>query len=277
MNKNPSICWLIFSTLLLLGAAPTASVGDLLRQGNEAFHDREYQKALEFYQQAEERSLDPGLVAYNKALSLYQLGQYREAELHFRRCLEDASAGRRTQGLYGLGNSLLMQAGDTNPRLLLKAIESYQLCRQEKKLDGQLRNQVNHNLELAKLLLVQAKAKAAQQPPEPPSQGKDPSQQNQDGSDDPMNKNSPGSENSDKVDPGKGKKNLTNKDLKKGKDQNTIPTPGNPPVIPDEDALVPLPREDTAWYLQQLADRIQQQQQEHQASKNAPVPGVRDW
>src|SRR5947199_517822 len=87
--------------LVLLGAAPDANVERLLRDGNAAFDRGDYEQAVEFYSQAEDRATDPGQVAYNKATALYRLGQdekeegigdpasrFRKAEDHYRRSAE---------------------------------------------------------------------------------------------------------------------------------------------------------------------------------------------
>src|SRR5206468_3004640 len=75
--------------LLQLGAF--LQEGDWIRQGNAAFARDDLDKALAFYEKAEDATADPGLVAFNKAAVLYRLKRYREAELHYRRCLDDDS------------------------------------------------------------------------------------------------------------------------------------------------------------------------------------------
>ena len=44
----------------LLGAAPAANVEQLLRDGNAAFERGDYEQAIAFYGQAEDRATDPG-------------------------------------------------------------------------------------------------------------------------------------------------------------------------------------------------------------------------
>src|SRR5262245_25905419 len=95
MKKLLVLPCLILMGVVLLGAAPAAGVEELLRKGNEAFHNRQFQEALDYYEKAAERSSDPGLAAYNQAVAHYQLGHFRQAELHFRRTLEDAAGSRR--------------------------------------------------------------------------------------------------------------------------------------------------------------------------------------
>src|SRR5262245_43565913 len=86
--------WVCLSplALTLVSAAPGPDVEDLVRQGNEAFAQKDYAAAVKFYEQAEERTPDPGLVAFNKAAALFRLERYREAELSYQRCLEDGEA-----------------------------------------------------------------------------------------------------------------------------------------------------------------------------------------
>ena len=48
--------------------------------------------AEQHYNAAMERTDDPGLVAFNKAVIALQLGDLRDAELHYLRCLDDQAA-----------------------------------------------------------------------------------------------------------------------------------------------------------------------------------------
>ena len=78
---------------------------------------------------AEEWTTDPGLVAFNKAAALYRLGRFREAELHYRRCREDAVGARRAKLLYDLANCLVQRAGEHDAEALAEAIHLYDECR----------------------------------------------------------------------------------------------------------------------------------------------------
>ena len=79
----------------MTNAAPAANPDDLVRLGNAAFERGDYGSAVGCYEKAEALITDPGLVAFNKGASLYRLDRYREAELHYRRCLSDATGPRR--------------------------------------------------------------------------------------------------------------------------------------------------------------------------------------
>jgi tetratricopeptide (TPR) repeat protein len=173
-----TIRWLIGATVLaLLGAASLADVEDLVRQGNAAFARGDYAKAAAHYEEAEARSTDPGLVAFNKATALFEDGQYDEAAKHYWLCLGDAGAEaerllRREPGaalpdrvckaagprlakvLYDLGNCELQRSKGTDGEALAWAAILYGECLRAKPVDSSLRDDARHNLEVARDLLV---------------------------------------------------------------------------------------------------------------------------
>src|SRR5262245_38647829 len=110
MNMSRSCCWMVLLALGSLSAAPPREAEELVRRGNAAFAHGNYGAALRLYAAAEDATTDPGLVAFNKGVALYQLEHYAEAEAHFRCCREDAAGARRDRVLYNLGNSILQQA-----------------------------------------------------------------------------------------------------------------------------------------------------------------------
>src|SRR5262249_56790841 len=102
------------------GRARAVERDERVRWGTAAFGRQDYVAAVDLSTRAEDQTADPGLIAFNKAAALYRLaGQpeggprrlalYRDAELHYRRSLEDAARQRRLRALYGLGNRLLPQ------------------------------------------------------------------------------------------------------------------------------------------------------------------------
>src|SRR5262245_60762275 len=158
--------------LALLGAAPGADVERLLRDGNEAFERGEYEKAIDFYQRAEDRATDPGRIAYNKANALYRLAlekeqgsseaviQFRAAEDHYRRSAEGAEEPRRSRALFGLANSLVQGRGEESAALQ-QAVRWYRECLQSP--DRQVAEDARHNLELAKILWLRVRTRESQQ------------------------------------------------------------------------------------------------------------------
>jgi tetratricopeptide (TPR) repeat protein len=262
--------------LFLVGAAPSGNDA-LVREGNVAFDAEEYQEAVTLFERAEAGVLDPGLVAFNKAAALYRLGDYAEAVRHYRRCLEDATGPRRARALFDLGNSLMQQqAKGGSARLLLEAVRCYRVCLNLKETTDALRRDADYNLELARLLWIQAIARTSDSNPQdkqedpdtPPAdprmskfgqadQGADPSQGAEQGN--AKADQQPGSQD------------------KAAETRDKTPGQGNLPPLPDQDELIPLAPEETAAYLNRVAQRILR---ERQASRNvaaAAVGNVKDW
>jgi Ca-activated chloride channel family protein len=259
--------------VLLLAVAAGPPPEDRLRRGNGAFEAEHFDDAVEEYTRAEERATDPGLVAFNKAAALFRLGRYREAELHYRRCLDDATGSRRARALYDLGNCLLQQARDRDARLLEQAVACYRVCRRAPGADLPLRADAAHNLELARLLWLKARVNGAEESPRSDEDNGQAAQKNQD-------EGGPSETGGDPNDPkgaqpGKGKQAAEDR----GGGERTMPTPGrgNLPTLPDADELVPLPPEDTAAYLDRLVERIRWERRKHWRTAVPAVPNVKDW
>src|SRR5262245_48981385 len=163
--------------LLLVAAAPVARVEDLVRRGNEAFDAGEYAEAVKLYEQAEPSATDPGLVAFNKAATFYKQGVtappgqrmdfFRRAEQHYRCAAEGAESSRRLRACFGLANSIL-QGRAEDAAALRQAIACYRECLSSPDVDEALAADARHNLEVAKLLLIRAKARSpeSEKPPQ---------------------------------------------------------------------------------------------------------------
>jgi Flp pilus assembly protein TadD len=273
------ISCLLLSLGVLAAAAPSEPVS-LVRQGNMAFARGDFPTAVAWYTQAEERTLDPGQVAFNEGVGLYQLGQYREAELRFRRCREDAEGPRHTRVLYNLGNCLLQQARATDTRRPREAVGLYEQCLQRADLEPALAEDVRHNLELARLLWQKAKASRDSQNSSDDETGSDKPQPEE-----AMNDAQQGAQQAGMTIPdGDGKPERVaeqpgDANVQAGKtDQPPPPGKGNLPPIPDEDELTSLSPEDAEEYLKRAAARILR---EHSEYRQRPMPAsaanVRDW
>jgi hypothetical protein len=280
-KKLPCVAHLRMSAciaaLLLIGAAPADQATDFVRRGNGAFQQDDLDTALEFYDQAEERITDPGLVAYNQAVTLYRQGRWREAELRFRCSVEGADAVRKTRSYYGLGNALVMQGGDEDVIALQAAVEAYRLCRKQPGLSPEMLHKTNHNLEVARLLLLQAKAKAANRPPKP-EDGSNQTQEQKNAAKKygPENNNTGDPNNQANSEPGNKEKSQGGKE-KPGQTDQTTPGAGRLPTLPDEDKLVPLSSEDAQLYLQEAVRRIEQQRRQDWQSRQPAAKNVKDW
>jgi len=270
------------TAFLLLGAGPSPSPEDLLRSASEAFYRSELDSAEAMYQQAEDRTLDPGLVAFNKGMVHYRRGDFRKAELGFRRSLGDAAIPRerRAKALYNLGNSLVHQAGEKELKLLQSAIECYEMAILET-VDPGTKDDAADNLEIAKLLWAKARAK---RPPgerdpdwDPPRDPKDPPPDPKKQPELGPEKNDDGStkqENGAKVEMGKGlDKGNVPKEVPK-----TVPGQGNLPVIPDTDEVPSLSPEDARAVLKKAGERLQRERQKLRAeSTQGERPRANDW
>jgi tetratricopeptide (TPR) repeat protein len=169
----PRLILLLWS-LLLISASPPISPGELVHEANLAYEQQDYDRAETLYLQAEERITDPGLTAFNKALTLYQQERWLEAERLFRCVLGDKAIPkeRLSRSWYNRGNCLLSLGKEDNANHLRLAILCYENCLDSNAEDPQLIADAKHNLELAKLLWVRARqrenkpADPNQDPPE---------------------------------------------------------------------------------------------------------------
>lgn len=269
-------------TMFLIGAATKPEPNELVRLANAAFERQEYDAALKLYTEAEATIENPGLVSFNKGAALYRLGRFRDAQVHYQRCLEETDAPHRPGLLFNLGNCLLQQAqagGDLS--LFREALQAFQQCSSEPKVDAELRENARHNLELTKLLWLQARLARPNQPekepgsdtnPEPPQPEKKPPDNQEkvgDGSD---------------TNPGQTPKPIMEKrgkaDKKEGPDKaietpETAPGKGNVPPPPDD---APLSTEDAVKNIEDAAKRIREERYLYrQRAAPAPLRGVPDW
>jgi len=281
MNMRYRFCKNCFAGIALaaLAAGPALGPDALVRRGNAAFDNGDYPAALESYLRAEERTIDPGLVAFNEATALYQLGRYREAELHFRRAEGDAEGSRRTRLLYNLGNSIVQQARNRHPGRLREAIGFYEKCLQQPEVEAALADDTRHNLELARLLLQKARSARENQNDSSDDQAGNPQQ------DEARNEARPGGDQPATTLPDS--RGLSGSAINQKGDQNTAPAKtdqkpppgkGNLPPIPDDDEMTALSPEDAVEYLKQAATRIQRERRDYrQRAVPASPSHVLDW
>lgn len=267
MRSSLRLYWLVPLTALLLAATPELTPEDYVRQGNAAFERADYEEAVKLYNHAEERITNPGLVAYNKATALYHLRDFRGAEVHYRRCLEDATDGRRAAMLYNLGNCLLQESRGDNADQLKKAMACYDLCMKQEGAPDQVRADARHNLELAKLLWFKARQNRPNkepgtnpdEPKEPPPDPKKPTEEKKtpSGNPDPGPNENPMAKGQPQPDPHDQRTPLPTKEA-------PPPGSGNLPPIPDKGELPPMSPEDAAAHLQRAAERILRERRQHQ-------------
>jgi hypothetical protein len=264
--------------LALLGAGPAPPTDDLIRQGNEAFARGDYDAALDFYGQAEPRTTDPGLGALNEGVALYRLGRYREADLRFRRSLEDAQGPRLARLQYCLGNCLVQEARSGGKSLLEEAIRLYERCLQNADAEPALREETQHNLELARQLWARAKAAPDSADEQDPQQ----EERNQQPRPDNLANAGPPDDGSGKAATAGAAEPIAgqagNTQAPAVPTEKTLPGKGNLPPVPDQDELAPLTPEDVAEHLKLAKARIQRERQDYrQRPMPAPPANVPDW
>jgi tetratricopeptide (TPR) repeat protein len=277
----------ILYAALCVSAASPPDWQMLLRQGDAAYARGDYTAAAALYEQAGDRTIDPGLVAFDLAAAQYRLALAsdadrmrlsREAEQSYRCCIELGDA-RRARALYGLGNALLLRAGDRDADALKAAVESYRQCLAETNLDEALADEARHNLERARLLLLQI----------PPSAGHSKDESSGDVPPKPQisPREKPGAQKNPTHDPatGVGKPDKSGDPTKPEKgtkpveiDAEPQPGSGHLPPVPDGADLPPLTAEDAARHLELASQRIEEDYKAHRRAKApAPAANVRDW
>jgi hypothetical protein len=268
--------------VLLVAASPRddRSSHDLICAGNAAVGRGEWADADALFAAAEERTADPGLVAFNRAAVFFHRRQFDLAEQHYTRSLDDADAppDRRANALYNRGVCLVKQGGLTKLRT---AIDSFERCLAVAPADPVLVADAKHNLELAKLLWVEARAKERKKPLPNELSGDDPPQPQAQMPElpyDPFGPENGGTEF------GTGAGNGATEQVgrrpggpPRGTDQQTGGK-GHQPVIQNADKLPEWTDRQVREYLDQLAGRLAADRR-GTAALTAPAerPNVKDW
>jgi tetratricopeptide (TPR) repeat protein len=255
----------------------------LIRRANAAFLRDELAAAEPLYAAAEERTADPGLVAFNKAAVLFQKGEFREAELHYARVLDDKSCppDRAARAWFNRGTCLLKRGGGAP--VYRSAVACFERCLDLNPPDAPLQADARHNLELAKLLWVEANKKAAKpetpntRPPQeelpeapPPLGGSEeqPGLAEPGGNEGP---NGPRPTQQPVPAPAPGSR-------PRDTDTKAPGTNANLEALKDADQVQPLSPEDTREYLRRTAARLERERHEMLKMLYGPDrPGVRDW
>jgi tetratricopeptide (TPR) repeat protein len=299
MTKRLQIVGLALLGIALTSATPDQEAEELVRQGNRAFAEGRYEEAASLYQQAEERTTDPGLVAFNKAASLYAKDRYEAAESYYWLCLGDAgpriekllrqhpdrdlpakvraAAGPRlARVLYNVGNCFLKKSDGTRGEVLEQAIIVFDHCQRLNDGDARFRADVRHNWELAKEL--------SRLHPKPPRRDKPNS--DQEGTQPSQPKESPGGKPEEQgSDPDRAKSgSQLDPDAKVDSGANAQLTEeatagkGNLAALPDADQLHGMTRAEAAAYLREAVQRILGERRiYHEQASKYSSHHVQDW
>ncbi|MDB5312124.1 MAG: Tetratricopeptide repeat protein [Gemmataceae bacterium] len=277
----------LFILPVLSAAAPPAAdhPDDLIRRANAAFLRGDGEAADGLYAAAEERTGDPGLVAFNKAAVLFQRGEFYSAELHYARTLDDkiCPPDRAARAWFNRGTCLLRRGGAA--AVYRSAVACFDRCLDLDPADDPLKADARHNLELAKLLWADANRKAAKpdspnvpppesqaEPPPPQPAGSDQQPATPDAGDGSTGPNNPRQTQS----PIQGALPRTGAPR-----ETTTPTAGNNhnlQPLKDDDRVEPRPPEDTREYLRRTHERLCEERKRMLRMLYGPDrPGVRDW
>ncbi len=140
----------------------------LLRQAIAAYEQGDFAETLNWCQQAEQQPYeDPGQIAMIQAAALARLQQWREAELHYRRCLDDdlIPADRLARAWHDWAVCIVRQSNGIDGPRLREAIDGLRYSLQWADAVGpEFREQVRQDLQRTKWLWRQAVLKSGQKP-----------------------------------------------------------------------------------------------------------------
>jgi len=145
------VSFTILVLAILACLAGAGSVSQSLRSAHDAYLSGDLDEAASRFTEASRHADDPGLIAFNRAAIHFDKREYREAELDYRRALDDAEAPleRQAKAWYNRGTALLQRGGSMD--VYRSAIACFD--RGLSLIDGEssLAVDARHNLELAKL------------------------------------------------------------------------------------------------------------------------------
>ncbi len=281
----PLACFVLF----IAAAPPTeATPEELIRQANAAFLRGDIEDADRLYTTAEERTTDPGLVAFNRAAVLFQKGEFREAELHYARVLDDAEcpADRAAKAWYNRGTCILRRggsAGGGSAGVYRSAIACLERCLESAVADEPLKADARHNLELAKIRWNEARKTTSK--PDTPNENPPPEDfQNNPPPKPSGNDQQPGTpETGDGNNGGNNMKSVNQQNMMQNMGAKSNPTPdsGHSPnlqPLQDSSTQQPLSPEDTREHLKRTAERLKKERQTLRNTLYGPErSGSLDW
>lgn len=272
----------ILACLLAIAANPAAdrAAEDRIRAGNAAAARDEFAIAEGHFAAAEELTTDPGLVAFNKGAVAFRQKNWRDAEAHFTRALDDRACPpeRRAKALYNRGACLIHRGGLAELRA---AIDSFERCLASPVADAALVADARHNLEIAKLLWVEAVKRERKKPtpndppdapPDPPPPDPRPPEQGPGGEQQPGQ--DPGSRDPNGIDPGTGQP----RGQEPKRTERKTPGKGNQNVNVGGAELPPRTPEEVREFLRGEAARLAKERRSVAELVAPPErPNVKDW
>lgn len=290
MNRSTRLAFVLLPLtffLLAAAAAPHAeSPDDLVRQANALFRGGDKAAADKLYATAEERTGDPGLVAFNRGAVLFDQSKFALAADSYERVLKDAACPdeRAAKAWYNRGTCLLRLGGswDTYRR----AVACFEHTLDSPAADERLRADARHNIELAKLLCAKEREKDENKkkspntdvPPEEENRPRPRPDQQPGGTDE--NPGEQGADTGTAPKPATGQPQqqpgTTTKPTET--DQATAGNNAALEVLKDTDKVQPLSEKDARANLAETAKRIKREQQSLLRTLYGPErAAVRDW
>ncbi len=250
----------------LLAAAPAQgdSPDELVRRANAALRAGDTDTADQLYAAAEERTADPGLVAFNRAAVLFEQKNYPRAERYYDLVLDDAACPpeRAARAWYNRGTCLLNRGGSIE--VYRAAIACFENALDNPAADQDVKDRAPHNLELAKLHWNEERKKAAKpeevSPNEKPPQEEDrqprPEPDRSQGGLEPGAEGDPGPAGAQKVGQQPQPVPQPNGGAKPAPTDQTAPANNANLQVPrDEDEVQKLPPEEARAYMKETAER----------------------
>lgn len=258
-----------------VSAAPPKPL-EALNAGDRAFEETRYDEALKWYDSAAQTTDDPGLVAFNKSAVLAKLGRLAEAERCLRQTLDDAviPKERQARAFFNLGTLILKQTPGGETARLQAAAEALEAAEAIPVEDAALREDLQHNLLIARKRYAEAKKRNPVPPPKEEGNDNPPPKK-----DEPPMKKDGGGENPKKGDatPGKGDGNLP-KEKAMPTDRKPSPGAGALPVLMDKDEPQRLSPADTRELLKKADDRFRgDRRRVREGAAESDVPRPNNW
>ncbi len=112
MMKPITACLLPLAAMLAgpaRGAGPFDRKLEMVEEGNQAFAEQHFQKALESYEQAEQQLVDQPRIHFDRGGALYKLGRHREARESYLRAMGVDDMEVKKRNLYNIGNTFMSE------------------------------------------------------------------------------------------------------------------------------------------------------------------------
>ncbi len=176
-RNSAGVALLLAVFLLSFAGSWTDLFRSVPERAEQAYKAKNYQQALEYYQEALTRNPDSDTLAYNLGNTQYQLGQYQEAAGQFGRVLSKQSPTVGPRALYNMGNSLFQMGREQQDQQLLN--QSLEAFKKSIRLNPRDED-AKHNYELVKRFIQQQQQQQQQPNQDQNKQDQQQQQQKQD-------------------------------------------------------------------------------------------------